>query len=398
MKLINTNHCLFAGIAVIFLAAGPFSTQSAMAQLDPATLVGQVRTNITNSKTIQFDMNMVMDFQDGENKANAAITGRFVLGEGSNIVIRLISDDQELKVYNNNQKQYLYAVNEKTYRELSPETDRIELIKSILRGPLETPFSFLADFLHGTEFSFEQPPVYGGAEEIEGVVHHAVDMLFPQCSTRAFLSITDPSLLRGFVMKFRGATLAKYARTANASLSITADLTNWKFDELLPESTFAFTPPPGVTPEKEASAAAPDALVGQEAPAFTLPTLEGGVVSLSQHRDKDIVILDFWASWCGPCRQAMPIVSAVANKFKDKNVVLYAVNLRETPDKVRGFLQSSGLSVNVLLDKGDVGGKYGVTGIPRLVIIGKDGLIKTVHSGMSPTLETQITEEIKALL
>lgn len=398
MKLLNTNQKHLTRLTVFCLAAATLLSQTAMAQIDPAALVEQVRSVVTESKTLQFDMNMVMSFQDAENEANATVTGRFMLGEGSDAVIRLKSEDQEIRVYNNSQKQYMYAVDENIYRELSPEKDRMQLIKSMLRGPFETPFSWLADFLHGTEFSYEKPVEYGGAEEIEGVVHHAVDMLFSQCSIRAFLSITDPPMLRGFVVQLRGATLAKYARSSSASLSFMVDLTNWKIDELLPESTFTFTPPPGVTPEKEARAAAPNALVGQEAPAFTLPTLEGGTVSLSQHRDKDIVILDFWASWCGPCRQAMPIVSDVARKFKDKNVVLYAVNLRETPDKVRGFLQSSGLSLNVLLDKGDIATKYGVTGIPRLVIIGKDGLIKNVHGGMSPTLETQLTEELKALL
>lgn len=398
MKLMKKRDNRFTRFAIVCFASSTLFSLAAVAQLDPVVLVRQASKVVTASKSVQFDMNMVMEFKDGGNEAKLAITGDFVLGQGNNAVIRLKSDDQEMVVYNNRRKQNIYLVDKKSFREISPESNRIKLIKSVLNGPLETPFAWLADFLHGVDFTYEDMPTYAGVEEIDGVACHVLDLLFPQCSMRVFLSITNPSLLRGFALELRGATLSKYARTAEGFLSIVGEFSNWKLDDPLPEDTFIFTPPPGVKFEKEDRSGANDPLNGKEAPDFTLPLLDGDSVKLSQHRDKDIVILDFFASWCGPCRQAMPIVASVAKQFKDKNVVLYAVNLRETPEKVRDFLKSSNLEVTVLLDKGDVASKYGVKGIPRLVIIGKDGMIKTVHGGMSPDLEKQLTDDINALL
>ena len=94
----------------------------------------------------------------------------------------------------------------------------------------------------------------------------------------------------------------------------------------------------------------------------------------------------------------MPIVVEVANRFKEDNVVLYAVNLRESADKARGFLNQNNLSVKVPMDNGEVAARYGVTGIPRLVLIGRDGAVKAVHGGMSPMLDRQLTREIRELL
>lgn len=398
MKLIKNKNLGFSSLALLSFTFCLLFVQAAMAQPDPVLLLQQAAKAVANNRSIQVDINMVMDYKDGEEEGNATISGNIILGEGRDALIHLKTDSQEMVLYNNLRKQDIYLVDKKFFRELPTEPDRVKLVKTVLAGPLETAFSWLADFLHGVEFSFDAPPTYGGVEEIDGIVYHIVDMVYPQSIMRTYLSVTDPPQLHRFVIGLRGSTLSKYVKTPEGSLRITGDFTNWKLDEVLSENAFIFTPPAGVKFEKEDRSGANDPLKGQEAADFTLPLLDGGTVKLSQHRDKDIVILDFWASWCGPCRQAMPIVSSVANKFKDKNVVLYAVNLRETPEKVRDFLKSSNLSVTVLLDKGDVATRYGVTGIPRLVIIGKDGLIKTVHGGMSPELEDQLTSDINALL
>jgi thiol-disulfide isomerase/thioredoxin/outer membrane lipoprotein-sorting protein len=371
---------------------------AASAQIDPVALVDGAGKYLAERKSMQVDVNMTMVFQDGDQQGTANVTGGFITGKGCEAIIHLKTENEEVVIYNNPKKRDIHLVDTKTYKEFPAEQKRVQLFKSAVTGPLQAPMFFLADFLHGVDFVFEEAPVYAGAEEMDGTIHHAVDMVFKQYVVRAYISVSQPSLLRRIEVDLRGDALKSFAKTAEGSLKITADLINWRLDRVLPDDTFTFTPPAGVAKEKEESGSAGNTLVGKDAPDFTLPTLDGGSVTLSQHRDKDIVILDFWASWCGPCRQAMPIVSSVANSFKDKNVVLYAVNLRETPEKVRGFLASSKLSVNVLLDKGDIATKYGVSGIPRMVIIGKDGKIKKIHGGMSPDLERQLNEDLKELL
>jgi thiol-disulfide isomerase/thioredoxin len=123
-------------------------------------------------------------------------------------------------------------------------------------------------------------------------------------------------------------------------------------------------------------------------------------VKLSDHKDKDIILLDFFASWCGPCRVAMPVVHEVAEEYKDKGVKLYAVNVREPKDKIQKFLDSAELGdIPILLDSnGRVAMDYGATSIPRMILIGKDGTVQAIHAGYSPYLKQQLKENLDTLL
>lgn len=121
--------------------------------------------------------------------------------------------------------------------------------------------------------------------------------------------------------------------------------------------------------------------VGKPAPDFTLKSLDGTDVSLSSLKGK-IVILDFWATWCGPCRKGLPVLMEIAKARANDNVVLWAVDLDESKSKVEDFLKKKGWNLPVLLDaKGKVSQKYGVGGIPHTVVIGPDGVIHSVEIG-----------------
>ncbi|HDP34508.1 MAG TPA: redoxin domain-containing protein [Candidatus Hydrogenedentes bacterium] len=365
---------------------------------EPELLLRDASDYIASRKTKQVEMTMTMEYKDGSREVNATVDGSFLLGTGNEARIQLKSGDDELVVFNNSDARHLYFPAKNTFQELPAESNRAQLLRSAIGGPLELPFAWLADFLHGTTFAFEEAPKYG-AGEINGVNYHVVDITSSQYTARVFLTDTTPSLLKRFDLSLIGAALRNFASTPEGFLRVTAEFDNWKMNETFPEDTFVFSPPPGAKPESNRAERPPDKLEGQPAPDFTLPLLDGGSVKLSQHKGRDIVILDFWASWCGPCRQAMPIVVSVANRFKEKNVVLYAVNLREGADKARAFLKQNNLEVAVAMDgSGQVAAQYGVTGIPRMVIIGKDGIVKTVHGGMSPDLERQLNADLTAML
>ncbi len=188
-------------------------------------------------------------------------------------------------------------------------------------------------------------------------------------------------------------------------------LNDWKANEVLPENAFVFDPPAGARQVDDIFAALEeqagqqmgggdaDALVGEAAPNFELALLDGGEAVLSDHQGEDIVIIDFWATWCGPCIQAMPALMEVASDFRDRNVVFYAVNLQEGADMVRSFMQNRGWDFLVPMDsQGAVANSYGVTGIPHTVIVGKSGLVEKVHVGYSPALKEILTAELERLL
>jgi len=123
--------------------------------------------------------------------------------------------------------------------------------------------------------------------------------------------------------------------------------------------------------------------VGDLAPDFQLDNLRRESVSLAQFRGQP-VLLNFWASWCGPCRQEMPFLQEIYEnqELQDKGLVILAVNIGESPATAESFMEAGGFSFSVLLDiNNSVAGKYNIRGIPATFFIDKDGIIKDVKVG-----------------
>ena len=140
-------------------------------------------------------------------------------------------------------------------------------------------------------------------------------------------------------------------------------------------------------------------LLGQRAPTFYGPDARRKFVRLAQYLDKNVIILDFWATWCGPCVRALPIIADVAASYKDQGVEFFAVNLGDEPAAVQAFLEEHKLSVPVVLDRdGQIGELYKAEAIPQTVIIGKDGVVQVVHVGFSANLQAELSHELDALV
>jgi thiol-disulfide isomerase/thioredoxin len=140
------------------------------------------------------------------------------------------------------------------------------------------------------------------------------------------------------------------------------------------------------------------ALVGKPAPDFELDLLGGSKFHLAQSRGK-VVILDFWATWCGPCLQAMPQVERVAAEFQNRDVQLIAVNLQESPQQVASMLERHKLHPAVALDReGTVAEKYAASAIPQTVVIDRTGVVARLFVGGGPHLGDQLREAVSALL
>jgi peroxiredoxin len=122
-------------------------------------------------------------------------------------------------------------------------------------------------------------------------------------------------------------------------------------------------------------------LVGQEAFAFKLDMLDGRSFNLADHKGR-VVVLDFWATWCGPCMQSMPLVEGVVREFAGRSVELFAVDLEEEPEHVKSVLERHKLKVPVVFDRdGVVAAKYAVTAIPQTVVIDRDGKVARLFVG-----------------
>lgn len=123
---------------------------------------------------------------------------------------------------------------------------------------------------------------------------------------------------------------------------------------------------------------------GNEAPDFSLTTSDGKTVKLSDFRGKK-VLLNFWATWCPPCRQEIPDMVKYYEANKDKNMIILGVNLTQAekdPTTVPQFLKDNGITYPVLLDtKGIVADQFQVSGIPTSYFIDSKGVIRQVYTG-----------------
>jgi cytochrome c biogenesis protein CcmG/thiol:disulfide interchange protein DsbE len=137
--------------------------------------------------------------------------------------------------------------------------------------------------------------------------------------------------------------------------------------------------------------------VGKPAPDFELETLDGKKVKLSDYRGK-AVLLNFWATWCQPCKIEMPWLIEFQDKYRDQGFAIVGVAMEDTEKpEIEKFLKEMGVNYVVLLGKESVGESYGgVLGLPTTFYIGRDGTIVEQHAGLKgkPEIEALIQKAI----
>ena len=143
---------------------------------------------------------------------------------------------------------------------------------------------------------------------------------------------------------------------------------------------------------------APAAPASAPAPDFSLPARAGGDVSLASLRGQ-VVLVNFWATWCGPCRKEMPLLEQIYQRYKGLGFTLLAVNVEEDSGGADQWLKATPVSFPVLLDRDNrVSKLYQVTAMPSTVIIDRKGQVRFVHYGYTPGTENEYQDQVRSLI
>lgn len=140
--------------------------------------------------------------------------------------------------------------------------------------------------------------------------------------------------------------------------------------------------------------------VNSPAPGFTGKTLSGTALNLADYKGK-VVLLDFWASWCGPCKKEFPFLMQLREKTRNQPFEIITINVDTDVKKMMGFLKDQKRKPNfpVVMDPaGKLPEMYGVEGMPTTVLIDANGIIRYRHTGFVDSDKAKFVREIKSLL
>lgn len=136
----------------------------------------------------------------------------------------------------------------------------------------------------------------------------------------------------------------------------------------------------------------------EEAPDFTLKSLDGGNLRLEEYRGQ-VVLINFWASWCGPCRQEMPLLDRLHHRYEDTGFAVLGINVEGDSDSAQEIVDKTKVTFPILIDVGQkVSELYNLEAMPSTVVVDRDGVIRYIHLGYKPGDEAKYVEVVKALI
>jgi peroxiredoxin len=147
-----------------------------------------------------------------------------------------------------------------------------------------------------------------------------------------------------------------------------------------------------------AASLASSEMEGQLAPDFALRSNSGENIRLSEYRG-DVVMINFWATWCGPCRQEMPLLDELYGRYERVGFNLLGVNIDDDSSRAMRMVEELGVRFPVLFDeRKEVSRLYNVEAMPATILVDREGKVRHVHHGYKPGYEEMYLDQIRALL
>ena len=147
-----------------------------------------------------------------------------------------------------------------------------------------------------------------------------------------------------------------------------------------------------------AGALAANVPISEDAPDFTLKTLDGPNLRLEEHRG-EVLLINFWASWCGPCRQEMPVLDRLHQRYEDTGFAVWGINVEGEVEPAQKLVDKTQVTFPVLIDEGQaVSELYDLEAMPSTVVVDRDGVVRYIHRGYKPGDEAKYVEVVKKLI
>ena len=354
--------------------------------------------------TVDFELLFDAKIDDEEEKFSTDYT--VVFRRPGEAMVHMANELQDLTQYTSDTETTRYLAELDQYIVEQRGTPPPQLMTSASNNIIMPAVSIFAETLQANPFMTllrgADPIQMVGQETVNGVDCDRIRVTTPNFDCDLWIERGKETLIHRIQPDMSGITVNLEQQGMEVhKFIVQLDVLHWQPGHV-DESLLNFSPKEGSMKVAQFHRPPPPApaevLVGKVAPTVDLKTLAGEDFSVASKKGEEIVVLDFWATWCGPCRKGMPILDKVTREFADKGVRTYAVNLREDASTIQEFLDSSGLDLNVVLDlEAELGGLYMANAIPQMVIIGKDGLVSKIHVGVGPNYEADIRAEFEEL-
>jgi thiol-disulfide isomerase/thioredoxin/outer membrane lipoprotein-sorting protein len=402
MQMTKTITAL--SLTVLLLCTGIICcADTAKIDADAQALLQKVYEARTSAKTLAFTMQKVSDFNfkrvgdEKETENTSSITYDVAIDTPKKIHIK--EDETNSVLVSNGTDLFFYFPDP----EISIRQKMLQDIPSLMNYiyiASETALFFLP-FQQATPMidMFQKSTFAEFMESVSSIGADGEDMLDGKKMQKVTVTIDEvPNTI--WIQNGEKPTIAKivsddtekaknWGESRNLEVSkyiTTITFKNWNLDQPLPAQQFDLAIPDNV---KKLTMFPPShPLEGKPAPDFTTTQLDGKKFTLSELKGKKAVVLDFWATWCPPCRAAMPVLDKVMEEYKSEDVILFAVNQQEDKKTIEGYLTKENLHPTVGLDEaGAIGAQYQLQGIPQFVVINKEGQVVKVLGGVPPALD-----------
>lgn len=138
--------------------------------------------------------------------------------------------------------------------------------------------------------------------------------------------------------------------------------------------------------------------IGQKASAFVLPATSGGTISLASQRGR-VVLINFWATWCGPCQEELPELARLQNKYRERGLSILAISVDNEPENVKSFLKKYDIKLLGLWDRDKKTAEaYAVEAMPSSYLVDRDGIVRAIYRGYDPKEFKRLEAEVETLL